>query len=74
MEYLKYKLNKLKSNSNNKNARHRHRDTTEFNEGYQTRTILIKAKRDNLLKDIHKILCKSRQKNYLSALEYTGNG
>jgi hypothetical protein len=65
-EYLKDKMNDLKSNSKNKNIRDLYRGINEFKKGYHPRTNLVKKERGNLLTDPHKIMV--RLKNYFYQL------
>jgi hypothetical protein len=60
-ECLRDKINELESNSKNKNIRDLYRGISEFKEGYQPRTNLVKDERGDLLVDLHKIL--NRWKN-----------
>jgi hypothetical protein len=65
-EYLKDKIDKFESNSKNKNIRDLYRCISEFKNGYQPKSNLVKDKRGNLLMDPHKIL--NRWKNYFCQL------
>jgi hypothetical protein len=55
-EYLKDKLNELKSNSKNKNIRDLYRGINEFKMGYQPRTNLVRDEKGDLLADPRKIV------------------
>jgi hypothetical protein len=63
---LKEKINELKSNSKIKIIRDLYRGITEFKNGYQHRSNLVKDDRGDLLADPHKIL--NRWKNYFCQL------
>jgi hypothetical protein len=63
-EYLKNKINELKTNSKNKNIRDLYRGINEFKKGYQPRTNMVKENGD--LADSHSIL--NRWKNYFCQL------
>jgi hypothetical protein len=65
-EYLKHKINERESNSKIKNIRDLCKGITEFKEGHQCRTNLVKYERDDLLADPQKTL--NSWKNNLSQL------
>jgi hypothetical protein len=65
-EYLKDRINELKSNTKNKNIRDLYKDISEFKKGYQPRTNLVNEERGDLLVDPHKKL--NRWKNYFCQL------
>jgi hypothetical protein len=50
-EYIKGKLNELKTNNKNKNIRDLYRGVNEFKKGYQARINIIKDENGNLLAD-----------------------
>jgi hypothetical protein len=65
-EYLKDKINEAELNSNNKNTRDLYRGITEFTNGFQPNSNLLKDERSDLLADPQKTL--TRYKNYLCQL------
>jgi hypothetical protein len=65
-EYLKKKINEIKSNSKNEKIRDMYRSIYYFKKGYQPRTNLVKDERGDLLVEPHKIL--NRWKNYFCQL------
>jgi hypothetical protein len=65
-EYLKDKINELKSYSKNKNIGDLYKDINEFKNCYQPRTNLVKNEPGDLLADPHKIL--NSWKNYFCQL------
>jgi hypothetical protein len=66
MEYFKDKITEITLNSKNKNIRDLYRVITEFKEGYQSKTNLVKDVRGDLLADPQQIL--TRWKNYFCQL------
>jgi hypothetical protein len=65
-EYLKGKITDIELNSKNKNIRDMYRGITEFKNGNQPKTNLVKDERGDLLADPQKIL--TRWKNYFCQL------
>jgi hypothetical protein len=53
---MKSNINELQSNSKNKDIRDLHRGLTEFKNGHQPRTNLVKDERSDLLAVPHKML------------------
>jgi hypothetical protein len=60
-EYLKGKINELKTSNKNKNIRDLYRGINEFKKGYQPRISIIKDENGNLLADPQNVL--NRWKN-----------
>jgi hypothetical protein len=69
-EYVEDKINELESNSKNKNTRDLYKGITEFKQGYQSRTNLVKNERGDLLVDPHTVV--KRWNNYFCQLLYRG--
>jgi hypothetical protein len=65
-KYLKAKINNLEINSKNKNIRELYRGISDFKEGYQPRTIIVKDEKGDLVADCHSIL--TRWRNYVCQL------
>jgi hypothetical protein len=63
---LKDKINEIELNSKNKNIRGLYRGITEFKNGYQPKTNLVKDERGDLLADTQKSF--TRWENYLCQL------
>jgi hypothetical protein len=59
-EYLKAKINDLKTNSKNKNIRDLYRGISDFKNGYQPRNNVVKDEKDDLVADSHSILARWR--------------
>jgi hypothetical protein len=53
-EYLKDKINEIELNSNNKNTRDLYRGITEFTNGYQPNSNLVKDERGGFLRILKK--------------------
>jgi hypothetical protein len=65
-EYLKDKINELKSSSKNRNIRDLYRGRNDLKMGYEPRNNLVKDETGDLLADAQKIL--NRWKNYFCQL------
>jgi hypothetical protein len=63
-EYMKGKINELKTNNKNKNIRDLYRGINEFKKGHQPRINIIKYENGNLLADSHSVL--NRSKNFFN--------
>jgi hypothetical protein len=65
-KYLKDKINELETNSKNKNIRKQYRGISDFKNGYQPRTNIVKDEKGDLVADCHSSL--TRWRNYFSQL------
>jgi hypothetical protein len=65
-EYLKGKITEIDLNAKSKSIRDLYRGVTEFKNGYQSKTNLVKDERGDLLTDPQTIL--TRWKNYFCQL------
>jgi len=54
-EYLKAKIDELKTNSKIKNIRDLHRGISEFKKGYQPRTNIVQGEKNDLVTDCNTI-------------------
>ena len=68
-KYLIAKIEGLETNCKIQNIRDLYREISDFKNGYQPRTNIIKDEKDDLVRDSHSIL--ARWRNHLSATEYT---
>jgi hypothetical protein len=68
-EYLKAKINELETNSKNNNIREFYRGLSDFKNGYQPRTNIVKDEKSDVVAESHSIL--ARRRNYFSAIECT---
>jgi hypothetical protein len=59
-EYLKDKINELKTNSKNKNIRNLYRSINEFKTGFHLRTNVVRDETDDLVAESHRILARWR--------------
>jgi hypothetical protein len=57
-EYLKANINELETNGKNKNIRELYRGISDFKNGYQRRTNLVKDEKGDLVVDFHSIWAK----------------
>jgi hypothetical protein len=65
-EYLKGKINELRTNNKDGDIRDLYRGINEFKNGYQSRTSFVKYENGNLLAESHGVL--NRWKNYFCQL------
>jgi len=64
--YLKAKIEELETNSKINNVRDFYRGINDFKKGYQSRTILVKNEKGDVVADSHSIM--ARWRNYFSQL------
>ena len=57
-EYLKAKIDELKTNSKTKNIRDLYKGTNDFKKGYRPRTDIVKDRKGDLYTDCHFILAR----------------
>jgi hypothetical protein len=70
-EYLKAKINELKTNSKNKNIRDLYRGINDFKKGYRPRTNVVKDENGDLVADSHSILARWRN-NFFQPMNVHG--